>query len=597
MFDASVGDLKLDWAVTTCKSILIIQPYHWPASLRETTLPMKTNQTFNRHCKRPNVSVLTCCLLAILFVAPAVLAANGTSQYIDVNGTAAGFGAPSGTINQSDTSWSTDPNGLAAPVAFVSGDAMVFGSNFTDLASSTFIVGVNQASGQALNGVVVNAGNVSVMLSGTANVHITSSSTWFVTNSSTLTLDDTRQAFDSGSTVKGFNWNNQAVTFTGSGTFDFLTPFGCNTASAVQTENMPGGIINLQMAAPSLASTANTYKGGFTLTAGTLNFASAGSAYAFCGLTIGQFLSINVVTIDNTSGSGLALSVGTYSGNVGGSIKIGGNFTFTGSSSLDFGMVVVTNTANHTITVAANTLAIGGVISGSGGLTKVGNGTLLLYGVSTYSGTTMVAGGASTDHRGFNLQQRTVGRQQCHFGCIQFDQRLDQLDGLFPEQFNPDGRGCFRGGDECDGGRLECGRHDQLDQRNNHTSGDELSSYFSYHQRRNLERDIKFWAGNGAIGFPRFHRLYHQSCCQRTGGFDSDGRSRPGAGIDLERAERRVTRWNLGCWPIPPPGWTPAALPTTFNQLDLVTFNDTATGTDRGEFIRHADAGRSDREQ
>ena len=95
-----------------------------------------------------------------------------------------------------------------------------------------------------------------------------------------------------------------------------------------------------------------------------------------------------------TGAGELTLSVGTYSGNVGGNIKIGGNFTFTGSGSLDFGTTPVTNTANHTITISANTLAIGGVISGLGnGLTIAGNGILSLYGVSTYTGNTTVNGG------------------------------------------------------------------------------------------------------------------------------------------------------------------------------------------------------------
>jgi len=94
---------------------------------------------------------------------------------------------------------------------------------------------------------------------------------------------------------------------------------------------------------------------------------------------------INGGTIDNTSGSPLVLVPGA------GGYSLGGNFTFIGSSSLDFGTAVVTNTANHTVTVSANTLAIGGSIAGSGfGLTKLGVGTLLLYGANTYSGNTIV---------------------------------------------------------------------------------------------------------------------------------------------------------------------------------------------------------------
>ena len=202
------------------------------------------------------------------------------------------------------------------------------GSATPDL-SGTFSVNLN---GNRLNGVAVNSPGIDVTLTGTGNVYPSAAQTWWVTNNSSLTVNETRQAFDSGSTVKGMNWNGQSVTFLGNGTFNFPTPFGCNTPSATQTNNMPGGTNNFQMSAPALGSTGNSYKGGFVLIAGTLNFASAGSAYAFSGLTNGQFLSINGGIIDNTVGSPLVLSVGTYSGGTGGSIKLGGNFSFTASA-------------------------------------------------------------------------------------------------------------------------------------------------------------------------------------------------------------------------------------------------------------------------
>ena len=64
---------------------------------------------------------------------------------------------------------------------------------------------------------------------------------------------------------------------------NFPTPFGCNS-TAVNTQNM-SGVINLQMA-PVIS--ASTYSGGYVLVAGTLNFASAGSANAFNGFGAGK---------------------------------------------------------------------------------------------------------------------------------------------------------------------------------------------------------------------------------------------------------------------------------------------------------------------
>src|SRR2546427_683609 len=82
--------------------------------------------------------------------------------------------------------------------------------------------------------------------------------------------------------------NNIAVTFTGPGTYNFPTPFGCNSTAA-NTQNMTG-VINLQM---SPVTSASTYSGGYFLSNGILNFASAGSANAFNGFAAGKTFSIN----------------------------------------------------------------------------------------------------------------------------------------------------------------------------------------------------------------------------------------------------------------------------------------------------------------
>ena len=352
--------------------------------------PMKTNLKFPIQSRHP-LNLFAGTMLALLFFAPAILAGQGAASYVDWNSTTAGFGTPADTTETALT-WSTSAAGTAATTAKPATTQLTIGANLADFAAvSPYAFNIDMNAGSTLQGILINSSNINVTLTGSSNEHNNSSpNTWTITNNSSLTLNDTRQAFDSASTVKGFNWNGVAVTFQGGGTFNFLTPFGCNTATAVQTENMIGGVINLQW--PSTISTKSTSCGGFILTNGTLNFASAGSAYVFSGLTNGQTVSINGGTIDNTSGSPLTLVVATLSGNVGGrGYSFGGNFTFTGSSSLDLGTANVTNSVSPTITVSANTLAIGGVISGPGnGLTKIGNGTLQFYGANTYSGNTFV---------------------------------------------------------------------------------------------------------------------------------------------------------------------------------------------------------------
>ena len=133
-------------------------------------------------------------------------------------------------------------------------------------------------------------------------------------------------------------------------------------------------------------NTANKYTGGTTLNAGTLNLGNATALGASGNLII------NGGTIDNTSGS--AITTPSYVR------TFNGDFTFTGSSDLNLGTGATTlGTAAgtiRTITTSAGTLTLGGVISDGStatGITKSGSGTLVLSGVSLFSGPTTVTAG------------------------------------------------------------------------------------------------------------------------------------------------------------------------------------------------------------
>jgi autotransporter-associated beta strand protein len=131
---------------------------------------------------------------------------------------------------------------------------------------------------------------------------------------------------------------------------------------------------------------ANTYTGGTIINAGTLNINNA-SALGTGTFTIAG--GSNAV-IDNTTGSAITLSTNNAQ-------AWNGNFTFTGTQSLNLGTGAVTLGASRTVTVSANNLTVGGIISGSGfGLTKAGNGTLTLSGANTFSGSTTVNAGTLT---------------------------------------------------------------------------------------------------------------------------------------------------------------------------------------------------------
>ena len=331
-----------------------------------------------------------------LFLAPAALA-NGTAYYLDPNGgSTAGFGPGTGTYAESGVVWNPSSTGIGTLVAFPTGSPyyqLTFGNRGTSLPdlSGTFTVTLDTTR---FHGIAVNSSGINVTVgNGSGNYYDSSSGDpWTVVAGSSLTENSTRQGFDAGGTssLKGLNWNSAVITFLGGGTINFTTPMGCNAGANLLTENMPSGTINFQMGSAT-PSGAGTYTGGFTLQAGTLNFASAGSANQFYGFTSGKNFTIDSGTIiDNTSGSPMTLN---FAG--GGGISIGGSFTFTGSKSLSFGTAPVALTASPTITVSANTLTIGGTISGSGdSLAKAGAGTLTLTSsANSYSaGTTISAG-------------------------------------------------------------------------------------------------------------------------------------------------------------------------------------------------------------
>jgi autotransporter-associated beta strand protein len=119
---------------------------------------------------------------------------------------------------------------------------------------------------------------------------------------------------------------------------------------------------------------------------GTGSFAQAGS-----GTTI--------LTANNTYSGGTTIAAGTLA--VGADNNLGtaaGGITFTGAGTLQFlssfttGRAVTLN-AIGTFDTQANTDALAGVISGPGGLTKVGSGILSLNAGNTYSGPTAVNAG------------------------------------------------------------------------------------------------------------------------------------------------------------------------------------------------------------
>lgn len=149
----------------------------------------------------------------------------------------------------------------------------------------------------------------------------------------------------------------------------------------------------------ALTGGASSIRVGDGTGAGTAMTATIDNALAGSGMLVKDDLGTLVLNGANTYTGGTTVKAGTLQ--VSGDANLG---AATGSLSIDGGTLHTTASfqSNRTIglggaatfdTDAATTLALSGDVSGSGSLTKTGDGTLALSGASSYGGATTVAGG------------------------------------------------------------------------------------------------------------------------------------------------------------------------------------------------------------
>ena len=167
-----------------------------------------------------------------------------------------------------------------------------------------------------------------------------------------------------------------------------------------------GGILNINNAAAlsagSLAIDGGTLNinnastlgsGSLVINTGALNINNAAALGS-------RTLAINGGTLDNTSGAAITLTTNNAQ-------TWGGDVVFTGSNDLNLGSGAVSMPASRDVSVTAGTLTVGGAISGSGPLSKSGAGALTLGGINSYTGGTNVDVGKLT----LDLSARSGGMQ------------------------------------------------------------------------------------------------------------------------------------------------------------------------------------------
>lgn len=341
-----------------------------------------------------------------------VSGASNTAR-ININGTIGDGGNGYGLIWAGSGNVRVTLNGTASTytgTTAVEAGLLQFGANVASGANSAFgnstsAILLGSTTGSAAAGILATANatfgrDITLQSGGTGSLVI--GGTVFsggdtggnMTNTGTITL---------GTGTTGRNVTLHRGTFSGNivDPAGLLGSAGVVTISAFRTIN--GGAEN---STGVTLSGNNTFSGGVILTNDsngaanqtvTLRINSA-TALGTGTFTIGSALSDRFVAIDNTSGSALTLTNNNAQ-------VWNGDFSWTGANALNMGTGAVSLGINagatRTITTnGANALSIGGAISdGTNGTTptvnlaKAGAGTLILYGNSTYTGTTTVSAG------------------------------------------------------------------------------------------------------------------------------------------------------------------------------------------------------------
>jgi len=278
--------------------------------------------------------------------------------------------------------------------SFVSGttNLISFGS-FASPDINDFALGtVTRASPRALNSLVLNGNNValavnaeSVVWSGTGTGlwqtgvtgTVGANSNWSLETSQTPTdfwAADNAQ-FNDTVTVSGSTYSPVAlVTIAGGSVSPTTTVFANSTIDYTITSNdssgIAGGSVTKNGTGALTVNTANSYAGGTTLNAGTLNLHNASALGS-------GVVTITGGTLGNTSGAAVTLTTNnlqTWTGDV----------AFAGPDNLNMGTGVVTlgGVGARTVTVPSGTLTVGRLsgtsVSGTFGLTKAGAGALTL---------------------------------------------------------------------------------------------------------------------------------------------------------------------------------------------------------------------------
>jgi autotransporter-associated beta strand protein len=232
--------------------------------------------------------------------------------------------------------------------------------------------------------VVVNSGEIDLVVSATRP---TANLVWRGDGSANL--------WDSGVSSNWLNGVNYDRFYTGdTNRFDdSATNFIVNIAGTVTPASSSVVLINATNDYTLADGGAGVIHGptGLTKTnSGTLTITATGNDYT--GVTS---IKGGVLALSTIANGGLASPIGAASSGPANLVIDGGTLEYRGNSSptTDRGITLGTNGATLSVTNAIRTLTLSGTLTGSGSLTKNGNGQITLTGANDYQGGTLVKSG------------------------------------------------------------------------------------------------------------------------------------------------------------------------------------------------------------
>jgi autotransporter-associated beta strand protein len=327
---------------------------------------------------------------------------NGAINGFEIVNTASGNILPATTALSIASGGTLDLSGGSQQVVSLSDKTPGNGGSIINSNSAASVLTISPSGGsttfsgmvQGGGGAPPGSGTISLVINGTGTQVLAGSNTYSggtTVSAGTLQLGD---GTANNGYVQGNILDNAVVAF-------------ANPAAQTYSNVISGNGSLTKSGAGTLTLTgSNTYSGGTTVSAGTLQL---GDGAANNGYVQGNILDNAAVAFANPAAqtySNVISGAGSLTKSAAGTLTLSGSNTYSGGTTVSAGTLqlgdgsanngyVQGNILDNAAVAFANPAAqtYSGVIGGNGSLAKSGSGTLTLTGSNTYSGGTTISGG------------------------------------------------------------------------------------------------------------------------------------------------------------------------------------------------------------